>query len=135
LMRMEMPDRMTDLRLPNGSVASPVTITASAIAYERDIATGALLPLQPVPRAVLWSTPSLFLTYHAKISATWTAEHQSSECLYLIMSTSTVNGVSAIDLLSPVDIEDTDGDGMPEIVDAWGNPISWVRWPAGSEAL
>jgi hypothetical protein len=29
------------------------------------------------------------------------------------------------------DIGDTDEDGAPEFIDGWGNPIAWLRWPAG----
>jgi hypothetical protein len=29
------------------------------------------------------------------------------------------------------DIGDKDGDGMPEILDPWKNPIEFVRWPVG----
>ena len=26
-------------------------------------------------------------------------------------------------------IQDTDNDGLPEIVDEWGNPVRFYRWP------
>ncbi len=27
------------------------------------------------------------------------------------------------------EVQDTDGDGLPEFVDAWGNPLQFFRWP------
>jgi prepilin-type N-terminal cleavage/methylation domain-containing protein len=30
---------------------------------------------------------------------------------------------------TPRDVQDTDGDGLPEFVDAWGEPIQFYRWP------
>ena len=30
---------------------------------------------------------------------------------------------------------DVDGDGLPEFVDGWGRPISFIRWPAGFRSV
>ena len=68
----------------------------------------------------------------------WTAENQGAECLYMILSRIQVGDSSALSFISDRQIGDTDqmvpsgvGDGMPEILDAWGNPIRFVRWPVG----
>ncbi|MEM6776720.1 MAG: type II secretion system protein [Planctomycetota bacterium] len=61
----------------------------------------------------------------------WTTENQSSECLYLILSTNTLNGVPATDALRTRDVGDTDEDGMPEVLDSWGVPVGFMRWPCG----
>ncbi|MEM8669565.1 MAG: type II secretion system protein [Planctomycetota bacterium] len=61
----------------------------------------------------------------------WTSEHQAAECLYLILSTNVVNGVPASDMLNQRDVADVDEDGMPEIIDPWGNPVGFMRWPVG----
>ena len=61
----------------------------------------------------------------------WTIENQSAECLYLVLSVSIINGRPASDNLRGREIADTDGDGIPEIVDAWENPVGFMRWPAG----
>jgi hypothetical protein len=34
-------------------------------------------------------------------------------------------------LFTKQEIGDVDADGMPEFLDGWGQPISWLRWPAG----
>ncbi len=55
------------------------------------------------------------------------ASNQASECLYLILSTHQGDD----NTISESNIGDPDEDGMPEYIDAWGNPIAFIRWPAG----
>lgn len=62
---------------------------------------------------------------------TWTREHESSECLYLILATTELFGQTAIDRIPASQIEDTDQDGIPEILDSWGRPYAFVRNPIG----
>jgi hypothetical protein len=38
---------------------------------------------------------------------------------------------NGLDFLHENEIGDTDGDGMLEILDAWGTPLTYIRWPAG----
>jgi hypothetical protein len=38
---------------------------------------------------------------------------------------------AALDYFSSDEIGDTDNDSMPEILDPWGTPIVFIRWPAG----
>ncbi len=55
----------------------------------------------------------------------------SAECLYLILTQGALFDTeppSAADLKA-IEIADTDGDGIPEIVDAWGQPLRYYRWP------
>lgn len=61
----------------------------------------------------------------------WTKEHQAAECLYLIMATAILNNRPAIDALQSREISDTDDDGIPEIIDGYGQPLGYMRWPAG----
>jgi hypothetical protein len=61
----------------------------------------------------------------------WTAQHQSSECLYMILSTHVVNGIPASEVLRQRDVGDLDQDGMPEVLDPWGRPFGFMRWPVG----
>ncbi len=30
------------------------------------------------------------------------------------------------------EVQDTDGDGLPEFVDAWGQPLQFFRWPCST---
>ena len=54
-----------------------------------------------------------------------------SETLYAIL----VEGVGPLgsvfnrDDFSDREVQDTDGDGLPEFVDAWGQPLQFFRWP------
>ncbi len=63
------------------------------------------------------------------------ATHQpitdSAECLYLIIAKGPLFDTeppSAADLKA-IETADTDGDGIPEIVDGWGQPLRFYRWP------
>lgn len=61
----------------------------------------------------------------------WTSQHQSAECLYMILATHVVDGVPASETLRQRDIGDLDQDGMPEVLDPWGVPVGFMRWPVG----
>jgi prepilin-type N-terminal cleavage/methylation domain-containing protein len=57
--------------------------------------------------------------------------NQGAECLYLIMATSFVGGSPALEAIPAANIGDTDNDGLQEILDGWGNPLGFIRWPIG----
>ncbi|MCU0707753.1 MAG: prepilin-type N-terminal cleavage/methylation domain-containing protein [Pirellula sp.] len=63
----------------------------------------------------------------------WETTNANAELLYLIIEDSNYNGSSALELFGRSEIRDTDGDGLYEFVDAFGNPIRWIRWPSGSD--
>lgn len=56
---------------------------------------------------------------------------ESSEILYFTLVESGAFGTnpSVADQFTSKEIADTDGDGMPEFVDGWGNPLRFYRWP------
>jgi len=110
LMRMELPDRVTDL-------AFPVNIND--------------------PPMFLTSSPSAWRTYRRRIAAnaargnTWTELHEHSECLYMILAATCDGNTTGLDSFSESEIGDTDNDGMPEILDGWGRPVYFLRWAPG----
>jgi hypothetical protein len=126
LMRMEMPDRITDVRdapVPfvqdyfytnpygtpmNGNVTLQIQRPALSREYLRRAraATGATL-------------------------ANWTPTHQGAECLYLIIASIRDITGNGLDALHEGEIGDVDGDGMREILDPWGNPVEFLRWAPG----
>lgn len=108
LMRYEMPDRVSDL-------VDPGTQTPKA------------------PLFVDLPAISKYYTSRAAraVNDEWTTQHQGAECLYLILSRIEVGDGFALDAFPDREIGDTDGDGMPEILDAWGRPMQFIRWPAG----
>lgn len=100
-------------------------------------------PMRPDRRNPL--VPSLSRAYYAKAKSqlsgdtsptltTWSMDNESAECLYLIVSQLRDADVSALEFFSESEIGDSDGDGMLEILDAWGNPIYWQRWAPGFES-
>jgi len=123
LMRMELPDRKSDVMdppcdcLPDfggppvllGLTAQPSLQRAYQRIAMRETNTTTLLTLAGV----------------------WTEQHQGSECLYLILSTFRDGDKAALDYFDATEIGDADGDGMKEILDGWGTPIEFIRWPAG----
>jgi hypothetical protein len=106
LMRMELPDRVSDV------VDGPVT---------------------GIPPPSVWQgyRRRAFAALGAGWATSWTVEHQGSECLYLILASMQDGDKSALDFFTPDEIGDTDGDGMKEILDGWGQPIEFIRWPSG----
>ena len=56
-------------------------------------------------------------------------DYEEAECLYLIVAALSENGV--MEHFSGSDIGDKDNDGMNEFIDGWGQPIKFLRWPAG----
>lgn len=99
-MRLEFPDRRSDIdpRAPGYAVT---------------------------PGRIL---PSAASTYQRRIVPTWTDQYQSAECLYLILTATREGDGTALDNFKPSEIGDVDGDGMHEVLDAWGEPIRYIRW-------
>ncbi|WP_339748554.1 type II secretion system protein [uncultured Rubinisphaera sp.] len=58
-------------------------------------------------------------------------ETESSELLYLLISKGSAFTTASADAaeFKPTELKDTDGDGLMELVDAWGEPLQFYRWP------
>jgi hypothetical protein len=54
-----------------------------------------------------------------------------AEALYalLVEGSATFGAVFSRDEFTDKEVRDTDGDGLPEFVDAWGEPLQFYRWP------
>ncbi|WP_428308240.1 prepilin-type N-terminal cleavage/methylation domain-containing protein [Lacipirellula sp.] len=102
LMKMEMPERWGDVR------------------YEPQILSQAP-PLTHVYRR-----------YYAQTQQSVVNEGFSElgEMLYMVVMTATGDGEARAQF-SKNEIGDVDGDGAREFIDGWGEPIGWLRWPAG----
>ena len=112
--RMEMPDRYTDL-----------------------ISSTSVPGLTP---------PSLWHTYRRKFASVFGRDpddefvssndaiikNQGAEMLYLILAQTQDGNASALEFFQETEVGDTDGDGMLEILDGWGTPISFLRWAPGA---
>lgn len=127
-MRRELPERRSDLfDLPVTSTypvsvqpagAATVTLPATSLwrSYRRRI-------------AATYSLPSNWVASTSGFN--WTPEYEGAECLYLILTSMRDGDTSGLDFLQAGEIGDADNDGMPEILDAWGNPIRFLRWAPG----
>jgi prepilin-type N-terminal cleavage/methylation domain-containing protein len=112
LQRMEMPDHVTDL------IDGPVILSTQPSAWKGYRRRAQRESIAKFGAGADWTT-------------TWTAQHQGSECLYLILSQMHDGDKQALDYFSQDEIGDVDDDGMKEILDGWGQPIEFLRWPAG----
>lgn len=127
-MRFELPDRISDFS------TSPLPTFQRAWTAV-DAAGNPTLALQ---QPFTLSPPPAFSRYIAILNdltggniAAWTPQYEGSETLYLILATSQVGGRSGLEVIPSEQIRDTDGDGVPEILDPWGVPLVWIRWPVG----
>lgn len=143
LQRMELPDRRSDI--VNGTqinhpvylsaVANPVIVNPATGRSARNTEKNARVQL---PSSVAWYSnshrPALLESYWRRVQATgggWTEQYEGAECLYMIMATSFVGGAPALEMIPASNIGDLDNDGMPEILDGWGQPLEFIRWPSG----
>src|SRR5262249_20427054 len=62
---------------------------------------------------------------------------ESAACLLIALQNHPHKGMkfNAEESLGASAIKDTDGDGVPEIVDGWGRPITFFRWGTGNAEL
>ncbi len=113
LMRMEMPDRWSDVDRNFGTVNPPQVE----------------LPLSGLT-AVPSITNRFFRLYNEAVTragADKVATHAPAECLYMIV----MSIPEAAEQFQATEIGDVDGDGLKEFIDGWGHPIIFIRWPAG----
>ena len=102
LMRLEMPDRWSDV-----FVISPLVLTTRPAVSRRYLRV---------------AKPALAAHGEATLSK-WGA----AECLYMIV----MNIPDAAEQFHASEIGDIDGDGLNEFHDGWGRPIRFIRWPSG----
>jgi prepilin-type N-terminal cleavage/methylation domain-containing protein len=111
IMRMEMPDRRTDI------VNLPITFTIPA---DPPILMSPLT-FPPVP------PPSVYQAYQPAGAIMTT--NTSAECLYLIVTT--LGGEDARRQFRDIEVGDTNNNGLMEFLDGWGRPIYFARWAPG----
>jgi hypothetical protein len=121
-MKFEMPDRWSDVDLTLNPIGKSGTIRDTANVFVASVPTLARIYDRRRRAAQQAATdkgePDIFI------------ENQRAECLYMIVMYACGDGESRT-MFSAQDIGDTDGDGAPEFLDGWGNPIEFLRWPAG----
>ncbi len=115
LMRMEMPDRWSDVtKFGDLNTVKQVPIVST-------VGPGATRYLE-FP-ADLW----VYKDYYDRFNPS--EPNRSAECLYMIVTMT--SGGEARELFSPSEIGDVDEDGCPEFLDGWGRPIRYLLWAPG----
>ena len=127
LFRFEMPQRLEERLLfgdPDTNVPGMPDSIYLAIAAPRARTTLGL------PTSTALNHPAII----TEVTSKW-ANHntltESAELLYFALFASGGYGSSSVDAdrFTDVEILDTDNDGLPEIVDAWEQPLRFYRWP------
>lgn len=121
LMKFEMPDRWSDFDLSRPAYATKA-------ANSRDEAAILLESVPTIARSYYrryWKALNQPGNTEEKIN-----ENQGPECLYMTIMLMTGDG-EARTMFAAQDIGDVDEDGLPEFLDGWGRPISYLRWAPG----
>ena len=115
LMRMEMPDRYSDLMTSTNGFSIPFSA--------------------PLMGAYGMATPAITLTYQQRVLSNPlgapTAEFEDAECLYLILTSGMADDSIGNQYTDSRSVGDADGDGMPEFHDSWGRPVRYIRCANG----
>jgi prepilin-type N-terminal cleavage/methylation domain-containing protein len=142
LMRLELPCQFSDF------TSSPSGTTPSNAAPIQ-----ALLIPQPMNGTVPLANPGglseQYRQFFMQNATTYNDQYQSAECLYMILKFASQNELGQRSIANdPRLVGDIDGDGMPEVQDAFNAsiyspapagspysqhhmPISFIRWPVG----
>lgn len=132
LMRMEMPDRYSDLITSPGPGMNPHglpgSLVVTPIAYAFDMNNSQWIAqgfMQASSGATSYQRQCALNTQ--KPSATF----EDAECLYMLLMGGLMDNDAIATQIGQQNIGDADGDGMREFHDAWGNPIHFLRWAPG----
>ncbi len=125
LMRMEMPERWSDIVNPCDSADNkkPNLVGTTTIVYKAKNGTiySAGTPLSRPALSKAYAQLYIAKKYNtAEISP----DYSSAECLYMAVS---IGSPEAMEQFNQSEIGDVDGDGLPEFVDGWKRPIQWLR--------
>lgn len=148
LMCVEMPDHWIDITNHMGAGGVATSLTASAYS--------ANWPTIPPPSLLQAYTRRFTAITNANIAAGKQAsnnynssnlvgqtvvagtdphspstQYEAAECLYMICTTGTSDELDSQEQFRQSEIGDFDNDGAPEFWDAWGQPISFLRWAPG----
>ena len=131
LMRMEMPTFSSDVAQPAQKIVGSAVVKGNNLPFQpaRWRAYRNRAEFAFAQTGINWLNPET----HSSGSAEYVAatSNQQAECLYLVLSQMRTADTSALEFFKDNEIGDVDGDGMKEILDAWGNPIGWMLWAPG----
>jgi hypothetical protein len=128
LMRMELPERKTDVL--EGATLPGTLPPASWLAY-RNKARKLISQKKRIDKFPYIKDSN----FNVELDRYWTSDFESAECLYLILSQMIDRDRSAMEFFNEREVGDVDNDGMPEILDGWGRPIVFARWAPGLQIV
>ncbi len=131
LMRLEMPDRWTDVT----DNPKPITVRDPAHPsgyFNADPSNRGTLAQVVMQRPAASQT---YLTLYSSVASTPAfqqhfADNQGAKCLYLLVTIGSEDA-DVLENFSQSEIGDFDHTGCKEFLDAWGNPIRFLRWAPG----
>ena len=125
LMRMEMPDRMTDIIDP------PITLSFPPVNPQPSPPAGGFITRPALSQAYYKALAAITAPNPPVAGSNINATNQGAECLYMIITLAFVDELGRRDLFNESNVGDTDQDGLPEFLDGWGTPIAFLRWTPG----
>jgi len=124
LMRLEMPDRWSDVTDNPASFSYTINSNGDTKSFS--------IGRPSVSQGYLRKYTAANVGGMGGPTQATAEEYQGAECLYMIIQASSAEeGDDVSTILKPENVRDTDGDSFPEIVDAWGMPIRFLRWAPG----
>lgn len=134
IMRMEMPERWSDI---DGGLPRTIPIWSNPITKTQyfnpspPAGAGGPAVVSLAPSAVCQAYQNFFgpvADTSGFIANGY--NHQGAKCLYLFLSMG-VEDADVMENFSADESADVDGSGCKCFVDAWGNPIEFLRWAPG----
>lgn len=130
--RYEMPQRFVERTAAGDTTTSPPAAVAAGMplsVYQAIAVPNAIGELTADGGAT--PTAAAVAAHVATKFAAHTPDTESAELLYFALVKSGNFGAfsGGADQFTQAEIADTDGDGLPEFVDAWGQPLRFYRWP------
>ena len=123
LLRMSLPERRSDL------LDRPIILSAPPTEWRsyRRAAVNAIAKKRGGSFRN-WTDDNAVTNY---LRTNWDTRFQTAECLYLILSKTVDGDRAALEFFRDDEIGDVDEDGLLEVHDGWGNPITFLRWAPG----
>ena len=134
IMTQEMPDNVDDIKpspaFPASSTKNYWTGLKARNPVDNSVAP-VFVSTRQTTRAARINQKLTQVDLNWRSNAKIVGTNFNAELLYMIIEDSSFNGSSALELFGRTEIGDKDGDTLNEILDAYGEPIQWLRWPTG----
>lgn len=122
MMRMEMPERWSDIINPTSDGTTP---DVNGLTTIQDFSGSAS---RTIPRPAMSMLYANHYINTKMVGPAPTPDYAPAECLYMTVS---MGRPEAMEQFHQSEIGDVDQDGLPEFIDGWGRPIMWLRCAPG----